>query len=91
MTTRYPADLPAVPPHRWGASHQYTHSSEDGEGNIIAQVIWMVMAATSDEAERRVLAVQDYDYQDDLRGARAEAVMESHDLWYVVIHMAPYR
>lgn len=64
MSTTYPTTLPTpVPEDRWGFE------------NLPGGPSWVMMvrvkAADKSEAERRALAVVDYDYEDDLRGAVA--------------------
>ncbi len=70
MSTRYPTDLPAVPPHRWQA-----RIIDDGcdPDETSAWVRLTIDAADAGEAERRALAWIDYDYEDDCRGAVADA------------------
>lgn len=70
MTTKYPSDLPPVPVDRWNADVISAGGDAD-EGT--AWVLVEVTAGDGGEAERRALAYLDHDYDDDLRGASAEA------------------
>jgi hypothetical protein len=90
MSVTYPTDLPSVPADRWGAEVVSTLNGEDDDGTLHPMITMTVEAIGQDEAERRALAVMDYDYQDDLRGARAEATLQG-TRWYVTIFLAPYR
>jgi hypothetical protein len=68
MATRYPPDLPAVPDDRWNAE-----KIRDG-GNPDMGTAWVLVTVDADDAEqaeRRVLAHIDHDFEDDLRGAVA--------------------
>ena len=59
-----------------------------------AYVIATVRAENSREAELRMLAVIDYDFEDDLRGATTEALRQldpmvgGSDLWTVRLNLA---
>lgn len=94
MTTKYPADLPDVPADRWGAKIENVLNATTDDGLNAPIVTWSVPADTQDEAERRALAVQHFDYQDDLEGARAEgtvfAVVPNTSVWFVSIIFKPY-
>ena len=90
MTTRFPADLPDVPVDRWGARMEKVISVEDDDGTIHAHINWTLDADDREQAERRALAVQYHDFEDELRGARAEATQAGGE-WFVTIILAPYR
>jgi hypothetical protein len=89
MTTTYPADLPDVPADRWTAKVEHVFNDEQ-DGMNHAVVTWSVAADNQDQAERRGLAVQHHDYEDELEGARAEGTSQG-DRWLVSIIFRPYR
>lgn len=88
---RYPTDMLDVPEDRWNAEIVASINVVDDEGNNCPQVTYRIEASTQDEAERRVLSVQHYDYEDPLDGARAEGTQDVPGIWHVTIIMAPYR
>lgn len=91
MSTSY-ANLPAVDlPGRWDHVIVGTTVTEDGEGNMHAVMHTIVLADSAEQAEARSLAVVDYDYEDDLRGAVAEATGHHNRSWSVDITLRPYR
>lgn len=92
MSTTY-ANLPAVElPGRWDHRIVLVENDDDGEGNIHSVLHTEVTADSAEQAEARSLAVLDYDYEDDLRGAVAEAVQaRSNSRWAVTITLAGHR
>lgn len=70
----YPCDLPAVDlPDRWGCdSVAYGRPA-----------VFTVEAGSAQEAELRVMAVVNYDYEDDLKGATTEAISNDGNVWTV--------
>lgn len=71
MTTSYPTTLPPVPADRWDA-RVTGNSGDPDEGSAFLTLV--VTATSAAEAEQRALAYLDHDYEDDLRGASAEAL-----------------
>ncbi len=67
MPTTYPATLPAVPVDRWNADK--ARDVEFAQSYVISE--FEIDADTAADAEARVLAWIDHDYEDDLRGATA--------------------
>jgi len=93
MSTSYPTDLPQVPADRWNAKIEGVLNVDHGDDMNHPHITWSIEASSQDEAERRALAVQHYDYQDDLEGARAEG-LPAHaggQFWFVTIILRPYR
>ncbi|MFE3608250.1 hypothetical protein [Streptomyces goshikiensis] len=77
MPTRYPTSLPAVPQNRWDAQKLADLGFERPlEGRPLAVADFALDAGTAEEAEVRLLAYLDNDYDDDLRGATATAAEE---------------
>lgn len=77
MPTLYPSDLPAVPDDRWNADRiSETEYVTPDEGWGQAVTYYAIDATHKAEAEKRVLAWIDHDYEDDLRKSTAEAVAE---------------
>ncbi|MFF4924277.1 hypothetical protein ACFY4B_27145 [Kitasatospora sp. NPDC001261] len=77
MPTRYPTDLPEVPNDRWNAEKVAENEiviPDEGWGRSISH--FAIDAENGPEAEKRVLAWINHDYEDDLRRATAEAVAE---------------
>ncbi|MFI7641921.1 hypothetical protein [Nonomuraea sp. NPDC049400] len=73
LPTPYKRLFPPIPDNRWNAeSHGCTGTHE--ERTLTSQ--YTIDAASGEEAELRVLAWIDYDYQDDLR--RAVATADEH-------------
>lgn len=71
MATSYPTALPAVPDDRWNAERTGDPTYTEDPGMAIAY--YAIDAASAIEAERRLLAWIDRDYEDDLRDATATA------------------
>jgi hypothetical protein len=72
VPTTYPSGLPSVPADRWGAEKLADLGIEQpDEGRPVA------VADSAQQAEQRLLAYIDNDYEDDLRGATATAADES--------------
>ncbi|MFE7114084.1 hypothetical protein ACFU99_01485 [Streptomyces sp. NPDC057654] len=78
MPTMYPTSLPAVPVNRWHAEKLADRGIERPlEGRPIAVTDFVLDAGSAEQAEVRLLAYIDNDYEDDLRGATATAAEES--------------
>lgn len=92
MSTPY-GNLPTVDlPDRWDFRLVGTTVTEDGEGNTQAVMHITIEADSAEEAELRSLAVVDYDYEDDLRGAVAQAwPVPTNGVWLVDITTKPGR
>ncbi|WP_189243055.1 hypothetical protein [Planobispora rosea] len=70
MPTMYKRTFPQVPANRWNAE---SHGSAGDVDERTAKSFYSIDAATPEEAELRVLAWIDHDYEDDLRHAEATA------------------
>ncbi|WP_105974715.1 hypothetical protein [Streptomyces geranii] len=78
MPTTYPSGLPSVPADRWGAEKLADLGIEQpDEGRPVAVADFVLNADSAQQAEQRLLAYIDNDYEDDLRGATATAADES--------------
>ncbi|MEU3349971.1 hypothetical protein ABZ723_34370 [Streptomyces sp. NPDC006700] len=78
MPTAYPTRLPSVPADRWGAEKLADLGIErPDEGRPVAVADFVLDADSTEQAEQRLLAYIDNDYEDDLRGATATAAEES--------------
>jgi hypothetical protein len=78
VPTTYPTSLPAVPENRWDAEKLADRGIErPAEGRPVALADFALDADTAEEAELRLLAYIDNDYEDELRGASATAAEES--------------
>ncbi|MEU0234028.1 MULTISPECIES: hypothetical protein [unclassified Streptomyces] len=78
MSTTYPTSLPSVPQDRWGAEKLGDRGIEQpAEGRPVAVADFLLDAGSASEAEVRLLAYIDNDYEDELRGATATAAEES--------------
>ncbi|MEU7317444.1 hypothetical protein [Streptomyces sp. NPDC007083] len=70
MSTSYPTTLPAVPVNRWNA--EKLRDIESAQSYAITE--FTIDAETTTDAEARLLAWIDNDYDDDLRGATATGI-----------------
>ncbi|MEU7322725.1 hypothetical protein ABZ682_19540 [Streptomyces griseoviridis] len=78
MPTTYPTSLPAGPDDRWRAEKVADRGIErPAEGQPVAVADFTLDASSTKEAEVRLLAYIDHDYEDELRGATATAAQES--------------
>ncbi|WP_327258183.1 hypothetical protein [Streptomyces sp. NBC_01244] len=81
MPTTYPTSLPAVPQNRWDAEklgdRGIERPAEGTEGRPVAVADFTLLADSTEQAELRLLAYIDNDYEDDLRGASATATEET--------------
>ncbi|MGW0672524.1 hypothetical protein [Streptomyces sp. NPDC002746] len=77
MYTTYPTSLPAVP-QGWDAEKLADRGIErPAQGRPVAVADFVLDAGSAEEAEVRLLAYIDNDYEDELRGATATAADES--------------
>ncbi|MEU3907974.1 hypothetical protein AB0F20_29890 [Streptomyces goshikiensis] len=81
MPTRYPTSLPAVPENRWDAEkladRGIEYPAEGVEARPVAVADFSLVADSAEQAEQRLLAYIDNDYEDDLRGATATAAEDA--------------
>jgi hypothetical protein len=84
MSTRYGPSL-AVPVDRWGFT-RLDNGGDPDEGTAWART--SITAPDAPTAEQRVLAVIDYDYEDDLSGAIATAEPDG-SRWTVTVRFPP--
>ncbi|MEV8334305.1 hypothetical protein [Streptomyces niveus] len=76
MPTTYPRDLPAVPADRWDAEKLADRIERPDDGRAVAVADFALNATSPDQAEVRLLAYIEHDFEDELRKATAIATQE---------------
>ncbi|MFE7133709.1 hypothetical protein ACFVIM_22925 [Streptomyces sp. NPDC057638] len=89
MPTTYPTSLPAVPADRWDAEKLGDRGIErPDDARPVAVADFVLTADSPEQAEQRLLAYIDNDYDDDLRGASATAAEEAAPgRWRVILRV----